>query len=358
MPTDSVHGVRIAGIAAAVPSTARPIACSAEVFGEEQVNRIAQSTGVRSRREASNRMCTSDLCLAAAENLIAELGWPREEITGLVFVSQTPDYILPATSCSLHGRLGLSSGCYAFDVNLGCSGYVYGLWIASRLLHGRENGKVLLLVGDTITRITSPQDRSVALLFGDAGTATAIESAPEAPPFWFDLGTDGSGAKHLIVPAGLFRQPRDEKTSLRTLREGDNIRSDEDLFMDGAEVFAFTLQRVPALLQRVLSHAGESLDNIDAFVPHQANRFMLQHLAKRMKIPASKLVLTLEEYGNTSSASIPLTIVASDLGHKLKTSSQRLLLAGFGVGFSWGAAVVNCGPMAVPELVELKDAHP
>ena len=294
-------------------------------------------------------VCTSDLCEAAARKLLAALNWTPDSVDALIFVSQTPDYLLPATSCSLHGRLRLSKQCAAFDLNLGCSGYVYGLWIASQLVVGGLK-RVLLLVGDTISRIVSPLDRSAVPLFGDAGTATALERDENNMPWVFELGTDGSGQEHLIVPAGGFRHPRTSTTSLRTKREGGNIRSDEDLFMDGAEVFSFTLKVVPPLFKSILTAANWTVDTTDSFVMHQANQFMLQYLAKRMKLPPEKVVLSLGQFGNTSSASIPLALTHS-LADRLRESNMRLLLAGFGVGFSWGAVALACGPIVIPELV-------
>ena len=351
MASGKLSGVKIAGIASAVPKKCSGVEDAGRFIDLEECRKIAADVGVRTRRTASPLICASDLCFTAAARLIRDLGWAPDEITGLIFVTQSPDYILPATSHTLHARLGLPRSCFAFDINLGCSGYVYGLWVAASLMQAM-GGKVLLLVGDTISRMTSPQDASVVPLFGDAGTATALVSSPGAPPMFFELGADGSGVGSLIIPAGGFRRPRDESSAVRTQREGRNVRSDEDLFMDGPEIFAFALQRVPALTKAVLQQSGCALEDIDWFVFHQANRFMLRHLAKRIKIPPEKLVLAMEDYGNTSSASIPLAITASPMREALRTSGARLLLAGFGVGFSWAAAVVNCGSMICPEMME------
>jgi 3-oxoacyl-[acyl-carrier-protein] synthase-3 len=349
--------VRIAGIASAVPPERRTPEISAEIFGLEQALKISQSLGVRTRRVVSGTVCTSDLCFAAANRLLQELHWSPGDVAGLIFVTQTPDYLVPATSHVLHHRLGLPASCYAFDVNLGCSGYVYGLWMAASLMQNVK-GNVLLLVGDTISRVTSPQDQSVALLFGDAGTATALTPDTQAPPMFFELGADGSGFQDLIVPSGGFRSPANHDSAVRTLREGQNIRSDQDVFMNGPEIFTFTLQRVPPLVKTVLHSAGRQMDEIDGVFFHQANRFMLEHLAKRIKIPAEKFVIALEDYGNTSSASIPLAISTTQYRNRIRESSLRLLLAGFGVGLSWAAVVLNCGPAVCPELVELGEPAP
>jgi 3-oxoacyl-[acyl-carrier-protein] synthase-3 len=343
-------GVRLAGLAAAVPERVSDETELAARFGAEMAAKLRDATGIRRRRVAPESLCTSDLCFAAAERLIADLKWERAQIDALVFVSQTPDYILPATSCTLHARLGLAPHCAAFDLNLGCSGYVYGLATLSRLMSAGGIQRALLLVGDTVSRLASPEDRATAPLFGDAGTATALECDPAAPPMVFTLGTDGSGQEHLIVPAGSFRRPRNAATGLRNVSEDGNSRSAEELFMDGANVFSFSLREVPKLIKTTLAAAEWSLDAVDAVVMHQANAFMLRHLAKRLRLPEEKLTLALEDFGNTSSASIPLALV-HQCANRLTAGSQRLLLAGFGVGWSWGGAAVTCGPLVVSELM-------
>ena len=349
MATTKASGVRLAGIASAVPSSIITVAELASIFGRDEAYKISDSLGVQERHIVPNSMCTSDLCEAASRQLLTDLHWAADSVDVLIFVSQTPDYLLPATSCLLHGRLGLSDRCAAFDLNLGCSGYIYGLWLAAQLVMGGLQ-RVLLLVGDTSSRIVSPQDRSSAPLFGDAGTATAIERTSADGLWAFDLGTDGSGWSYLIVHAGGFRQPRTETTSIRTEREGGNVRSDEDLYMDGAEIFAFSLNRVPPLIKSVLEASNWTIESIDGLVMHQANRFMLQHLAKRLKLPANKLILCLERFGNTSSASIPLALTHV-LAERLRVLPLNLVLAGFGVGLSWGAVALQCGPMIMPKLV-------
>jgi 3-oxoacyl-[acyl-carrier-protein] synthase-3 len=351
MSQTTIKGVNIQGIASAVPEHIRTVEDDARLFPDSDVLKISKSTGVLKRHVVTGSLSTSDLCFAAAERLLDESRVGRDSIDTLIFVSQTPDFILPATSCSLHGRLRLEKRCASFDVNLGCSGYIYGLWLASSLIACGSAKRVLLLVGDTITRIASPKDRSVALLFGDAGTATLLEKDDSAAPMSFVLGTDGSGQENLIVPAGGFRSPRTEKTGLSTEREGGNIRSDEDLYMNGPEIFTFTLKEVPGMIKSLVT----DYDEVDAVVMHQANKFMLDFIAKNLKIPKDKLILTLENYGNTSSASIPLAMTVA-LAEKLKSTSLNLLLAGFGVGYSWGAVTLTCGPMIMPELVIVPDA--
>lgn len=341
--------ISVKGVAAAVPLATRSLSAESDQFGTEEIKKISASTGVNSRH-ISLSLTTADLCQAAAERLLAETGCPATEVDALIFVSQTPDYPLPATSCLLQSRLGLTKDCAALDVNLGCSGYVYGLWLASGMIASGAVQRVLLLVGDTIPRVCSPQDRSTSLLFGDAGTATLLEWAEETDRSYFALGTDGEGGDHLKIPAGGYRKRCNPEAFIRQEYEAGNRRSESELYMNGAEVFAFTLRVVPPLVNTVLSRAGLKVSDVDYFVFHQANQFMLQHLFKRLKIPREKGVIGLGDFGNTSSASIPLAMV-TELRDGLRTKHMTLMLAGFGVGLSWAGASLRCGPMVVPELV-------
>ncbi|MCT8954491.1 ketoacyl-ACP synthase III [Pseudomonas lundensis] len=330
-----VNNIRIKGVACSVPEQVEEVASLCGTFDAESVNKIIGSTGVERRHVVSDET-SSDLCFSAAERLIQDLKIDRSTIDTLIFVSQTHDYTLPATACVLQERLGLSMQTAAFDIGMGCSGYVYGLWTASSFLSGGGSKRVLLLVGDTISKIVSPTDRSVAALFGDAGTATLIDYEEGAPVIPFVMGTDGRGAHNLIVPAGAYRD-RNGSTSVTT-EEG--VRGPFDLYMNGAEIFAFTLARVPALVSALQEANSESGKEIDKYVFHQANRFMLDHLVKRMKLPREKVVLDVKDVGNTSCASIPLAICLNQ-GRTGGLISGRFLLAGFGVGYSWAGCIAE-----------------
>ncbi|HUY87475.1 MAG TPA: ketoacyl-ACP synthase III [Pirellulales bacterium] len=356
MSRSYVDAVRLAGVASAVPDRVATADEDATVFGGVEMAKIAKSTGIRSRRIAPDGICTSDLCLAAAERLLGDLAWDRDSIDTLIFVSQTPDYFLPSTSCSLHGRLGLSNQCAAFDVNLGCSGYAYGVWLASHLVASGASRRALLLAGDTGARNVNPLDRSARPLFGDAGAATAFERQPSAERMFFRLGTDGSGQNHLIVPAGGYRMRPSRQTAQSHPDADGNVRSLDQLYMNGAEIFLFTLAEVPGLVRGTLEDAAWAMDDVDAFVFHQANRFMLTHLAKSMKVPLEKLTLALEEFGNTSSASIPLAITAR-LAERFASGPAKVLLAGYGVGFSWAAAAITFDRPVVSEIVVVDTAR-
>ncbi|MEI6491219.1 MAG: ketoacyl-ACP synthase III [Verrucomicrobiota bacterium] len=311
--------------------------------------RVVSMTGIENRRVAPPHICASDLCADAAERLISSLGWKKDTIEALVFVSQTPDYILPATACTLQHRLGLSHECAAFDVNQGCSGYIYGLWLASSLV---ESGlsRVLLLVGDTSNRCVSEEDKSVAFLFGDSGSATAIERAEATSHFV--LGTDGSGARNLIIEAGQCRQRPNPGNCLRVEVEGGKRRPTE-LFMDGSEVMAFTLREVPPLFEQLLGYAGLQRGQLDAVVMHQANKFLIDNLARKIDMPTDRIPTSFLNFGNTSCASIPVTI-ATRLRDAVSSNPLTLALMGFGVGWSWSACTLALGPIPVPEITFLK----
>jgi 3-oxoacyl-[acyl-carrier-protein] synthase-3 len=336
----SVAGSRIAGIVSCVPQRVVDNAPFIARFGDKARD-IEKMTGVRERRWTGDDQTTADLCQRAAETLLDRLGWERDTIDALFFVTQTPDYRLPATACALQGRLGLGKQVIAFDINLGCSGYPYGLWLAMTSVAAGAAQRVLLLVGDTITKTVDADDRSTAMLFGDAGTATAIE-VDSAGETRFILGTDGLGERQLIIPEGAYRQAP-------TLAEDAQGARGEALYMDGGAIFNFTLATVPPLVAATLEQGGGA-DQFDAFLFHQANAFMLRHLAKKAKLPSDKVPVNIDRFGNTSSASIPL-LMTTDLADRLRSQSMHLGMFGFGVGFSWGSVDIHIGPLACIETI-------
>ncbi|WP_333710275.1 ketoacyl-ACP synthase III [Malikia spinosa] len=338
------HGAKVVGLVACVPATRVDNLSFTERFGESAVSDVVKMIGVKTRRVAEKGVTTRDLCRVAGEKLLGKLGWDRKTVDAVVFLSQTPDFILPATACALHADWQLPSSCIAFDINLGCSGYPYALWQAMMMIQTGAAKRVLLAVGDTISKIIDENDRSTAMLFGDAGTVTALE-ADENGFSTFLLGTDGAGVRNLIVPQGAFRS--EERVDPRL----EGKRSD-CLYMDGGEIFNFTLKSVPILIANSLALAKLSVDDVDAFLLHQANFFMIKHLAKKSKVPSEKLPININEYGNTSSASIPL-LMADLLADRLKSESLQLALFGFGVGYSWASAILKIGPLKCVEVIEL-----
>ena len=347
-----VRGVRIRGVASAVPDRVVTAADEAAVFGEAEMEKIASATGIRERRVAPEGVCTSDLCMAAANELLERSGVARDSLDALILVTQTPDYVLPATACSLHGRMGLATNCAAFDVNLGCSGYTYGLWMAAHLIAGGGASRVLLLAGETSTRRVNPLDRSARPLFGDAGTATILEADSASGEMRFVFGTDGTGQNDLFIPAGGFRLPDAAAACDARIGDDGNPRRLVDLHMDGSAVFVFTLDRVVPLIREAIRDASWSVGDVDAAVLHQANEFMLKHIAKAVKLPWEKVPCSLGRFGNTSSASIPLTMTTA-LARDGVIPPANLLLAGFGVGLSWCSATFATNEIFAPPLVEV-----
>lgn len=324
-----INGIALRGIVSALPSGVEDVTHLAARFGRDQAERIATATGIHRRHIAAPGQCMSDLALPAARELLDGLGWTDDQVDLLICVTQTPDHPLPATACLLQHRLGLGRQCAAFDVGLGCSGYVYGLWLAASLLAGMGRGRALLVAGDTTSRTLDRDDRSVAPLFGDAATVTALEWNESAGPLTIDAGTDGAGGPYLIQPGGGTRQP-----------DGPL------LFMDGTQVFAFTLREVPKTIAAALAAAGIDIAGIDHVILHQANEMMLRRLGAKIGARPDQLVLALADRGNTSSATIPLAMTDT-LSVALTTGPRNLLLCGFGVGWSWGCAVWHTGPVTV-----------
>ena len=338
----AIGGVALRGVVSAVPGPSIDNARFVERFGEQAVADVVKMIGVEGRHWARPDQTTADLCFDAAKVLLERLDWAPDSVDALIFVSQTPDYRLPATACVLHGRLGLASGCQAFDVGLGCSGYTYGLWLASTLILAGCR-RVLLLAGETSSRLVDPSDRGTAILFGDAGAASGLERSPGAPPIHFRLGSDGSGASSLIVPKGGFRDP------LPDPRWPEGL-DPEKLYMDGGEVFTFTLRTVPKLIKDTLANAGVAGDSVDAYLLHQANRFMLRHIAKKIGASESQTPINIDRYGNTSSATLPL-LLTTDLAERAKAAPSRMMFVGFGVGLSWGAVLMDLQPLVCAETI-------
>jgi 3-oxoacyl-[acyl-carrier-protein] synthase-3 len=336
---------RVAGLAATLPKQFVSTDQAAVVAGVADVRKVVSMTGITGRNVATSSVCTSDLCFDAARRLLGDLGWKSDSVDALVFVTQTPDYRLPATACVLQDRLGLSSRCAAFDVNIGCAGFVYGLSVCASLVDaGME--RVLLLTGDTLSKFVNPADKSCIFLFGDAGTATAIERGSNQ--LSFVLGSDGEGAQHLMIPAGMCREPGEAGSHSAVECEGGNIRSRHQLYMNGAEVMNFTLRALPRLWDELALIDPTPGMPFDAVVMHQANQFILNALAKRLNISPDKVPSTLSRFGNTSSASIPITI-ADQLADKFSQSAGKMVLMGFGVGWSWAGCIGSFGPMRISE---------
>ena len=337
--------LKISGIAAGVPKN---------IVKSEDLNLSAdydaaafiETTGIRERRY-SNEFTTSDLCYAAAERLIADLGWEKSDIDILVFVSQNADYILPATACILQDRLGLKKECYAEDIALGCSGWVYGLSTIAGLMSGGDAKKALLLAGDAKRRAEYELDT----LMGFSGTATAIEYEEGAEGFKFHIGTDGSGYQSIIIPDGGARNMTTERSFVKEEVNGSMINRLTPR-MDGMDVFSFAITVPPKSIKKLAEKYGFDYHEADYFVFHQGNVIMLDKIIKKLKVDPEKMPLSLPYFGNTSSASIPITI-ATQLKGKIEHKHTKFIGCGFGVGLSWGTVAFETEKIVISDLVEL-----
>lgn len=336
--------VRIAGISAGVPKNVVNNLEMPSPSSEYDSKAFVELTGVKERRINEN-LTTSDLCVPAAEKLIADLGWSKSDVDAIVFVSQTPDYIEPATSCIIQDRLGLSKECYALDVNLGCSGWVYGLSVVLGLLSEQGLHKALLMCGDA-KRISPEYDP----LFGYAGTVTAVEYQDGAPSIKFHVGTDGSGYDAIIIPDGGARNPFSIDSFKEEEVEGKKLNRLQT-HMKGMDVFSFGITTAPKSIKKMSEHFQIDYLVFDYFVFHQANMKMNNMIAKKLKLPLEKVPSSLYEFGNTSSASIPLTIV-SQLREQCK-NPQKILCCGFGIGLSWGTVAFESQSLIISPLVEV-----
>ncbi len=323
-----------------------------DIWPKEEIKKVVDKIGVYERRFADSQTCSSDLCFAAAERLINDNNIDKSEIDLLVFLSQTPDYRMPATSILLQDRLGLSKSTLAFDVNLGCSGFINVLSIVYALMQNRGFRKALLLDGETRSKVYSRKDRREAFIFGDAGVAALIERNDKFEESHFSLNSDGSRGNLIMIPGGGYRN----MSSIETLQEKvvdeyGNIRSDEHGYMNGADVFNFVIIEVPKDIKRLIKATGEDIETMDYYIFHQANKFINNHIAKKLKLDKDKIPWTIHKYGNTSSVSVPLTIV-SELKGKMY-GSKKVMLSAFGVGMAWATAIVPFVDCNISDIVEV-----
>ena len=327
----TIRNVRIVGMACAVPSAVVGNDIFVSRFGAEQMEKFEKMVGVRERRFSDAKESTADLAFAAAHLLQSKNLWSGDNVDAVLFVSQTPNRMLPASACELQARLGIKNDTIAYDINLGCSGFVYGMFSAASLLQMPGVDRVVLCGGDTISKLTKYDDPASVPLFGDAGFAIVLEKADGATPIHYAFKTDGSGAEAISCEHG------------------------GRLCMDGMDVFNFTINEVPDLIKETLSSCNLLVDQIDYFVLHQANRFVLKQVALAIGTSMRKLPVCMDRYGNTSSASIPLTLCdmkAKDPGLAVK----KCLMSGFGVGLSWGTLVMDFNFDTCVGIVETRKA--
>jgi 3-oxoacyl-[acyl-carrier-protein] synthase III len=315
----------------------------ARQFPEWSVDKIYEKTGIHSRHIAGEDESCSDMAVSAAEKLFLDENIRKEDIDYILLCTQSPDYFLPTTACLVQARLGLSTSCGALDFNLGCSGYIYGLSLAKGLLETNQAKNVLLITSELYSRYIADEDKSVRTLFGDASTATLLKARPiegvKIGPFVF--GSDGNGAQNLIVPHGGSKFPITDESHILESDNAKNKRASKHLFMNGAEILTFTLKTVPKSVDLLLEKSGLHKDDVDYVVFHQANKFMLEKLRKKIGFSSDSFLVSYEDYGNTVSSTIPLGLAKAISENKFK-KGDKVLLVGFGVGYSWAGTIITC----------------
>lgn len=325
------HEISIRGISATVPKNKLNLSDLKNEFGLNEIKRIAMSTGIDSVGIALPDQRASDFCFHAANQLMHELSIDSSSVDAIIFVSQTPDYKMPATSCVLQHRLGLPKSALAFDINYGCSGYIYGLYQASLLIHSKSCKRVLVCVGDTISKHLKPNDQKVRLVFGDSGAATIVESG--ADDIAFNIMTDGSGFKNLMIAKN----------------QDDN---NAYLNMDGSKIMEFALREVPPSIDSALLQMQWKKEKVGIYALHQANQFMLDYLRKKLDIKKQQIPIAIKHYGNTGPASIPLALCHHKKSFN-KESLSKVILSGFGVGLSWGSVATNFDKTFMTDVSEI-----
>jgi len=311
-------------------------------FPSWSVEKIDAKTGIQKRHIAAPGECSSDLAVRAAKKLFDSGAVRPDDIDFILLCTQSPDYFLPTTACLLQDRLGIPTSAGALDFNLGCSGYIYGLGLAEGLISTGQASCVLLITAETYSKFIHPKDKSVRTIFGDAAAATLLRAAETERPLIgpFVYGTDGSGGPNLIVPSGGMRAPRTPETATPVSDGNENVRSADNLYMNGADIFTFTIAAVPRAIDRLLEKASVGLEDVDLFVFHQANQYMLDHLRRRMEIPEEKFVVAMGHCGNTVSSTVPIALKHAACEGRI-TPNSTVMLVGFGVGYSWGATLLR-----------------
>ena len=341
--------IGIMGLSATVPKNTVVTLEQTEYFEPKKLYDFVAKTGISERRIAPDDLCASDLCFLSATKLIESLHINKEELGALIFVSQTPDYRQPATSILLQNRLDLPTNIFSLDINQACSGFIWGMFLAYSLVNSGLNN-ILLLVGDTPSKITSPKDSATALMFGDGGIAAIINKDGKYGDSYFSLNTDGSAFNAVNVPGGGFRNMSSLDTLTYKKYADGSEKTDEQIHMDGMDVFSYSISAMSKDVRNLLNFANKDIGSINKFVLHQANKFMNDLISKKLKIDNSKSLYSIQKYGNTSSISIPLTMADQN---SLIENKDELLFTAIGAGFTWGSAIIkliDCKILDVNEI--------
>ena len=352
MPFFEVKDIRISGVAACVPKNVEENILY-PYFNDGEAERVIATTGIERRRISPINVTSSDLCYEAADQLVNKLDWNRSDIGCLIYVSQTPDYILPATSCILQQRLGLSVNCLVLDISIGCPGWIYGMNVISSLMAHGKISKGLLLVGETPSKYKSYKDKTSWPLFGDAGTATALEFDVHTHPLQFFIAADGYAHETIMFQDGGFRNPFSRDSLLEVMDSDGIFRNSLQSKMDGMSVFSFAIKQGPLAIKELVSHFSLNIDFIDYLFIHQANLYMNEKIRKKIGFSRDKVPYSLRDFGNTSCATIPLTMVVGDSNAKLKKSHSNNIACAFGVGLTWGSVYFETDALDILDLIEI-----
>ena len=350
----TIKNVRLAGVSACMPKN---IVKTADIplFTAEEATVFDNTVGIKERRIGPDTLCASDMCQEAAEKLLADMGWEKDSIDMLVFESVTGDYHpTPPTSCILQDRLGLSTNCFCIDLPMGCCGTLYAINVAGNMLASGNIHRALLLIGDTALRMGSQQDKSRVPLFGDCGTAIALEYDTNADDIIIDFQTLGSGYQALMTPHGGFRHPITPESFIQQDFGSGIVRAPKDTLIDGMSVLTFAISRPPKSIQQIIEdyHIDVNTD-IDYFLIHQANKLIVDRVVKKLKLPVDKVPYDLEEFGNLGGASIPSLMVTRIAEPMRGDKPVKMLCSSFGLGLSWGTMIISAKNVVVPELIEI-----
>jgi 3-oxoacyl-[acyl-carrier-protein] synthase-3 len=344
-------GIKISGMACVVPSNVVTTESYKATFGEKEVDKFMAMTGITETRRTKHHQTASDMATVAAQRLIKHKGIDPQEVKALVFGTHSPDYRRPASAFTIQKRLGLSTEAAVFDISLGCSSTVYGLQVVASMMSNSDIDKAILVIGDTAGKTTNPKDRASIMLVGEASVAVLLEKDENAKPIHSLMRSDGAGFRYLIVPAGGYRN-LDASHKVAKCRDG-NERSLHNSFMQGTSVFTFTISDVPKAIKDYWKLTNTEVDDYDCFAFHQANGLILKKIARKLKIPAEKMPMTLPKFGNTSGASSLLTLC--DTYGTTENKLLKTMIVGFGVGISWGVTSIEINTSDILPIIE--DEH-
>ena len=344
------ENVGLRAVSACVPHNVVKTRSMTEYYTPEAIEKFIEATGIEERRVVQNNECASDLCEKAARQIFAETDINPEDIDVLVFVCQTPDYKSPGTSIILQDKLGLKKETVVYDVNMSCSGFIHGMLLSYTFLQMPNINNVMVLVGDTLSKWTSPKDKSTGMLLGDAGIASVFTKGEQFGESYISMQTDGANYESVMIIAGGSRVPSSSETLEMKEYEDGSIRSLEQVIMNGSDVFSFAITELPKDIKRLLQYAGKTIDDVNKYAFHQANNFMTNYIAKKSKANPDKILHSIQKYGNTAGTSIPLCLVEN---RDLIKENESFLMNAIGAGFTYGTVLLNIADCKILPLTEL-----